>query len=245
MNIRKMKDVVAQAKEAVRDDRESGYLGADIREDLADHVITLILANEKLQAFKDYVHSRLDAAGVPTDPESPHKAEGCRIGGRLDVLIGERDQLRTENERLKRGEFTPDEFQALCHHRDEKPGCTKGEFFDGCAQYQQLLFRTSEREQLRAEVASLRGQLEQQRAERDRLREGLKPFAAIAPKFTVGWQDSTRVDYSAQEPRITLGDCRRVDELLADTEQVAALTPEQSVEFRKLLAATEPKTEGE
>ncbi|AMV25489.1 hypothetical protein VT84_13910 [Gemmata sp. SH-PL17] len=48
----------------------------------------------KLQRFKDYVHSRLDAAGVPTDPESSHKAEGCRIGGRLDVLIGERDRLR-------------------------------------------------------------------------------------------------------------------------------------------------------
>lgn len=42
---------------------------------------------DKLQAFKDYVHGRLDAAGVPTDPDSPHKAEGCRIGGRLDILI--------------------------------------------------------------------------------------------------------------------------------------------------------------
>lgn len=38
----------------------------------------------KLQAFKDYVHQRLDAMGVPVDPESPHKAAGCRIGGRLD-----------------------------------------------------------------------------------------------------------------------------------------------------------------
>ena len=47
-----------------------------------------------MQKFKDYVHASLDAAGVPTDPESPHKAEGCRIGGRLDVLIGERDTLR-------------------------------------------------------------------------------------------------------------------------------------------------------
>jgi len=48
---------------------------------------------DKLQKFKDYVHARLDAAGVPTDPDSPHKAEGCRIGGRLDVLIGARDEL--------------------------------------------------------------------------------------------------------------------------------------------------------
>lgn len=49
---------------------------------------------DKLQRFKDYVHARLDAAGVPTDPDSPHKAEGCRIGGRLDVLIGKLSQLR-------------------------------------------------------------------------------------------------------------------------------------------------------
>lgn len=40
----------------------------------------------KLQAFKDYVHQRLDAMGVPVDPESPHKAAGCRIGGRLDYV---------------------------------------------------------------------------------------------------------------------------------------------------------------
>lgn len=42
---------------------------------------------DKLQKFKDYVHGRLDAAGVPTDPESPHRAEGCRIGGRLDYVL--------------------------------------------------------------------------------------------------------------------------------------------------------------
>lgn len=48
---------------------------------------------EKLRAFKAYVHGRLDMAGVPADPDSPHRAEGCRIGGRLDVLIGLRDEL--------------------------------------------------------------------------------------------------------------------------------------------------------
>jgi hypothetical protein len=40
----------------------------------------------KLRAFKAYVHKRLDEMGVPADPESPHKAEGCRIGGRLDEV---------------------------------------------------------------------------------------------------------------------------------------------------------------
>lgn len=55
---------------------------------------------DKLQRFKDYVHKRLDDAGVPTDPESPHKAEGCRIGGRLDNIIGQRDELRAVVEKL-------------------------------------------------------------------------------------------------------------------------------------------------
>lgn len=41
----------------------------------------------KLQLFKGYVHARLDAAGVPTDPDSPHKTEGCRVGGRLDEAL--------------------------------------------------------------------------------------------------------------------------------------------------------------
>lgn len=43
---------------------------------------------EKLGKFKAYVHRRLDEAGIPSDPESPHKAEGCRIGGRLDLVLG-------------------------------------------------------------------------------------------------------------------------------------------------------------
>jgi hypothetical protein len=47
-----------------------------------------------LRAFKAYVHQRLDEAGVTVDPDSPHKAEGCRIGGRLDEVFSERDALR-------------------------------------------------------------------------------------------------------------------------------------------------------
>lgn len=43
---------------------------------------------EALSKFKAYVHRRLDEAGVPTDPESPHKGQGCRIGGRLDIVLG-------------------------------------------------------------------------------------------------------------------------------------------------------------
>ncbi|MGH6950839.1 MAG: hypothetical protein ACREH4_08200 [Vitreimonas sp.] len=42
---------------------------------------------QKLQAFKDFVHRRLDEAGVPTHPDGPHSKEGCRIGDRLDLAL--------------------------------------------------------------------------------------------------------------------------------------------------------------
>lgn len=42
---------------------------------------------DKLQAFKDFVHGRLDAAGVPTHPDGPHSKEGCRVGDRLDLVL--------------------------------------------------------------------------------------------------------------------------------------------------------------
>lgn len=73
------------------------------------------------------------------------------------------EAAEAEIERLKRGDFTPEEFQNLCHHRDDKPGCTPEDFFTGCALYQQKLFGM-------AAFASLM-------EENERLREALKPFA--------------------------------------------------------------------
>ena len=55
----------------------------------------------KLQAFKDYVHKRLDDAGVERDPESTHKVEGCRIGGRLDLVFTEIARLKARVKQLK------------------------------------------------------------------------------------------------------------------------------------------------
>lgn len=43
---------------------------------------------EKAEAFKAYVHRRLDGMGVPADPDPEGNARhGCRIHGRLDFLI--------------------------------------------------------------------------------------------------------------------------------------------------------------
>lgn len=54
------------------------------------------LENEKLAKFKAYVHKRLDDAGVPADPESSHRAEGCRIGGRLDIVLRDYSSIRAK-----------------------------------------------------------------------------------------------------------------------------------------------------
>lgn len=57
--------------------------------------------------------------------------------------VGAADAVRklvAEIRRLRRGEFTPEEFQALCHRRDEKPGCSRADFVNGCQEYQEKLF---------------------------------------------------------------------------------------------------------
>ncbi len=40
----------------------------------------------KLQAFKDFVHRRLDEIGITKEPNGPHSAEGCRVGDRIDEV---------------------------------------------------------------------------------------------------------------------------------------------------------------
>ena len=49
----------------------------------------------KLQKFKDFVHARLDAYGVPHDPDPEgNKKHGCRISGRLKWLHDENEDLK-------------------------------------------------------------------------------------------------------------------------------------------------------
>jgi hypothetical protein len=56
-------------------------------DDMRRAIAPLIEEIDALRKFKAYVHKRLDDAGIPADPDSPHKAEGCRVGGRLDIVL--------------------------------------------------------------------------------------------------------------------------------------------------------------
>lgn len=48
-----------------------------------------------------------------------------------------------EISRLRRGEFTPEEFQSLCHSLPT--GCTREAFEKGCREYQDKLFGAKEK----------------------------------------------------------------------------------------------------
>lgn len=60
---------------------------------------SLRIEAQKALAFKAYVHTRLDAAGVPADPEPAENAKhGCRIEGRLNWLETQLTLVRGEAE---------------------------------------------------------------------------------------------------------------------------------------------------
>lgn len=64
----------------------------------------------------------------------------CKVGGAVNAanaLNKHITRLTIEIERLKRGAFTPEEFQNLCHNLE---GCTREEFQRGCTEYQRKLF---------------------------------------------------------------------------------------------------------
>ena len=56
--------------------------------DAQDGIARLLAERNALQRFKDYVHQRLDEAGVPIHPDGPHSKAGCRVGDRLDIALG-------------------------------------------------------------------------------------------------------------------------------------------------------------
>ena len=53
---------------------------------------------DKLQAFKDWVHTYLDTHNVPHHPPGVHGAAGCRIGDRMDWLMSQVQEVRMSTE---------------------------------------------------------------------------------------------------------------------------------------------------
>ncbi len=65
-----------------------GGASYDVRIEAWNVWVTMKAKIAKLQAFKDYVHMRLDQACVPEDPEAAENAKhGCRIEGRLNWAL--------------------------------------------------------------------------------------------------------------------------------------------------------------
>ena len=63
----------------------------------------------RLQAFKEYVHQRLDDAGIDATPNGQHSTAGCRIGDRLDIALAEK-QAREAVEIERDGTGSPAEM---------------------------------------------------------------------------------------------------------------------------------------
>lgn len=110
-----------------------------------------------------------DVPGIPTKAErrlmlldfDRAGAGMSNIIAALEHVEGERDALRLELSRFKRGELTVGEFHNLCHAMDDKPGLTVEEFSRGCVRYQKELFGKcpleEERDALRAQVGEMKG----------------------------------------------------------------------------------------
>lgn len=57
----------------------------DVTQLTPDAIRELIAERDALRKFKEFVHSRLDVACVPAEPNGLHTERGCRVGDRLDI----------------------------------------------------------------------------------------------------------------------------------------------------------------
>lgn len=72
--------MMADAPDATEGSAMSDRKDADLMARAAERL-------EKQEKFKEYVHARLDAAGVEQRPDGEHSKAGCRIGDRLDIVL--------------------------------------------------------------------------------------------------------------------------------------------------------------
>lgn len=135
--------VVKEAHGALADARSvpvpgelTALLGPSIRH-LAAERDALKAENWHLAHEKQSAEQERDALRAEVE-ELRKQVRDYRDAASAEALLA--DEARAEVDRLKRGDFTPEEFQNLCHHRDEKPGCTVTDFMAGCNEYIRKLF---------------------------------------------------------------------------------------------------------
>ncbi len=129
----------------------------------------------KLQAFKDWVHAYLDTHGVPHHPPGPHGAEGCRIGDRMDWLMGQQAELRAIDERMCADYSTMVEQLAEASAERDALAVAAEQYNEGIdnwikrsyAQDEQILGLQAERDTARSEVKRLTEIITGWRAEYD------------------------------------------------------------------------------
>lgn len=66
------------------------YLANITRQLSNAELAALVRQRDSLLRHKDFVHHRLDQAGIDPNPNGPHSKEGCRIGDRLDIALAGR-----------------------------------------------------------------------------------------------------------------------------------------------------------
>lgn len=97
--LREIEQIIPR-NEAHRDYAETVMLRLFCVDDADRHVISQLEARvRELEKFKAYVHQRLDDAGIDTHPDGSHSKEGCRVGDRLDEVLG---RLRALAERMEK-----------------------------------------------------------------------------------------------------------------------------------------------
>ncbi len=121
-----------------------------------------------LARFKAWVHDYLDAKGVPTHPDGPHGAEGCRIGDRMDFVFAEMERQRTHNP-CPCLHTTPCNPMCTCRQKFSSYGCAR------CCSY-------GNAEQQKATAEYLAGLV----TERDASRAARARLAAMLTKYQWG-----------------------------------------------------------
>lgn len=102
----------------------SGQLppGVDVKvESLIQLAKDTATERDKLQAFKDWIHTYLDRHGVPHHPPGPHGTEGCRIGDRMDWLMAQIERVQAAqvgDEEVKQPPLLPPTPSSLATSRN-------------------------------------------------------------------------------------------------------------------------------